>query len=139
MSVKINLSPFIVLLLFILLSPFIPEAQDDSRRSLQTVVAEGKNQPTIWEQLRNQVYIGDDNFIEHVQTKIGSQTNLSEIPTSQRQPLPKPSDYYAIRENTRSEIWQSALACIIQVSAESLMASFIQSERPDTLVMTPLL
>ena len=71
-------------------------------------VAEGKNQPSIWEQLRNQVYIGNEDYIKQIQTKITKETDLSEIPASQRRPMPKSLDFYAQKYNDRDEAMLAA-------------------------------
>jgi len=42
------------------------EAQDGYRLSIQ----QGKNQPSPWEQLKNQIYLGTDQFVEDMQCKI---------------------------------------------------------------------
>ena len=71
-------------------------------------VAEGKNQPSIWEQLRNQVYIGNEDYIKQIQTKITKETDLSEIPASQRRPMPKSLDFYAQKYNDRDQAMLAA-------------------------------
>jgi hypothetical protein len=54
------------------------------------IISEGKGQPSPWEKLRNQVYLGSEEFIEKVQKHL----ELSQIPSSQRRPVPKSLDYY---------------------------------------------
>lgn len=71
-------------------------------------VAEGKNQPSIWEQLRNQVYIGNEDYIKQIQTMITKKADLSEIPASQRRPMPKSLDFYAQKYNDRDEAMLAA-------------------------------
>jgi len=71
-------------------------------------VAEGKNQPSIWEQLRNQVYIGNEDYIKQIQTKITKEADLSEIPASQRRPMPKSLDFYAQKYNDRDQAMLAA-------------------------------
>lgn len=44
-------------------------------------VSEGKNQPKPWGQLRNQIYIGNEQFVDEMQCKITVDTDLSEIPS----------------------------------------------------------
>lgn len=57
-------------------------------------VAEGKKQPSPWEQLKGQVYLGSDRFVETMQAKIEDDKDLSEIPSTQRRALAKPIDEY---------------------------------------------
>jgi putative transposase len=52
-------------------------------------VAEGKGQPSPWAKLRNQVYLGSPPFVEKMQSLIDGDKELSEIPSSQRRPLPR--------------------------------------------------
>jgi putative transposase len=57
-------------------------------------VAEGAGQPSPWESLRNQVYLGGEQFVEGMQSLIDGEKELSEIPVSQRRPLAKPLATY---------------------------------------------
>lgn len=62
-----------------------------SRKSLakeryRTFVAEGKNQPSPWEQLRSQIYLGDETFVSKLQSKLENDKDLSEVPIAQRRP-----------------------------------------------------
>lgn len=66
-------------------------------------VAEGKNQPSIWEQLRNQIYLGSEDYVEKVQRNITEGINISEIPTSQRRAIPKSLDYYEKKYKDRDK------------------------------------
>jgi REP element-mobilizing transposase RayT len=52
-------------------------------------VAEGRGQAAPWKALKNQMYLGDDEFIEDVQALIDSDRDLSEVPSSQRRPVPR--------------------------------------------------
>ena len=63
-------------------------------------VSEGKNQAKPWEQLRNQIFLGSDNFVEEMQCNIKQDKDLSEIPRSQKRKVAKPLSYY---ENKYSE------------------------------------
>lgn len=65
-------------------------------------IAEGKGQPSPWEALRNQVYLGSDQFVDKMQSLIGGNKELSEIPRSQRRPLPKTLHDYAIASQDRN-------------------------------------
>lgn len=66
-------------------------------------VAEGKNQPALWEQLKNQIYLGTEAFVQKMQTKASVQEDLSEIPLGQRRAMAKPLEYYATRSRDRDE------------------------------------
>ena len=71
-------------------------------------VADGKNLPSIWEELRNQIYIGSDDYINHIQTKIALNTDISEIPSSQRRPVPQSIDFYEKKYKDRDRAMQAA-------------------------------
>jgi len=64
-------------------------------------VAEGKNQPSPWQALRNQVYLGDERFVEKMQRHIDQDRVLSEIPKSQRRPQAKTLAHYERRAGSR--------------------------------------
>jgi len=66
-------------------------------------VAEGKNQPSIWAQLRNQIYLGSEDYIEKVQRNITAGTGISEIPASQRRAIPKSLEYYEKKYKDRDK------------------------------------
>ncbi len=65
-----------------------------AEESYKRFVAAGKGQPSPWAMLRNQVYLGGEEFVEQVQQRIDDDKDLSEIPSSQRRPVPKPIGYY---------------------------------------------
>jgi len=69
----------------------------------QQFVAEGKNQPSPWEQLRNQVFLGSEAFVDDLLFKIESNKALSEIPKSQRRKKSKSLEYYENHTRSRNE------------------------------------
>jgi len=73
-------------------------------------VAEGKSQPSPWQSLRNQVYLGDDAFVEKMQSLLDNGKELSEIPASQRRPAPKPLSHYEAYGRHRNDAIVSAYA-----------------------------
>ena len=78
-----------------------------SRRKIEAVklyrtfVAEGRNQPEPWEELKNQIYLGDEQFVNDMQCKISPETSLSEIPSSQKRQVAKPLAYYEKKYSDR--------------------------------------
>lgn len=60
----------------------------------KSFIVEGKNQPSPWEQLKNQIYLGTEKFVEEMQSKISPETTLSEIPATQKRKPPKQLSYY---------------------------------------------
>jgi len=57
-------------------------------------VASGKGQPSPWESLKNQVYLGSDRFVEDMLCMIRPEQSLCDIPKPQRRAPPKPLEYY---------------------------------------------
>jgi len=66
-------------------------------------VSDGKHQPSPWEQLRNQIFLGDDQYVIDIRHKIETGKDLSEIPKSQRRAKPKSLSYYRKHAATRDE------------------------------------
>ena len=66
-------------------------------------VSEGKGQPSPWEQLKNQIFLGDEKFVQSMQNQVEMDRELSEIPLSQRRPIPKPISYYAQKYKIRND------------------------------------
>ncbi|NOZ52356.1 MAG: addiction module toxin RelE [Gammaproteobacteria bacterium] len=65
-------------------------------------VSQGRNQPKPWEKLRNQIYLGDEQFINKLQCKILPDKDLSEIPSSQKRQLAKPLSFYEDKYKDRN-------------------------------------
>jgi putative transposase len=74
----------------------------------QEFVAQGHGQPSPWEHLKSQVFLGTESFVTELQTKIKDDKDLSEIPKSQRRPMPQPIDDYVKRSTHRNEAIISA-------------------------------
>ena len=78
-----------------------------SRKKIEAVkmyrafVSEGRNQPKPWEALTNQIYLGDEEFVNEMQDKISAETNLSEIPSSQKRRVAKSLEYYEKKYSDR--------------------------------------
>ena len=73
-------------------------------------VREGKGQPSPWEQLKNQVFLGDDKFVESMRGRIKKSQDLSEIPASQHRPVAKELSYYAKKYPSRNDAIVAAYA-----------------------------
>jgi len=68
--------------------------RQDAIQQYRLFVSEGRNQPKPWEELKNQIYLGDEQFIDDMQCKILPDSDLSEIPSSQKRALAKPLSFY---------------------------------------------
>ncbi len=77
--------------------------QSSAQQKYQVFVAAGKNQPSPWQKLRNQVFLGGEEFVTDLQVKIKSNRDLSEIPKLQRRKKAKSLDYYARHGRNRNQ------------------------------------
>jgi len=71
----------------------------DQRRSAaieayKLFVTRGAGQPSPWIELKNQIFLGDDQFVEASQRQVDLDRDLREIPKSQRRRMPQPLTYY---------------------------------------------
>ncbi len=82
----------------------------DAIEAYKRFVREGKGLPSPWENLKNQVFLGDDKFVESMQGRIKNNQDLSEIPASQRRPMAKELSYYAKKYPSRNDAIIAAYA-----------------------------
>ena len=73
-------------------------------------VAAGKNQPSPWAKLKNQIYLGSDAFVNHMQRKVDMEQDLREVPAAHRRQMAKPLEYYARKYADRDEAIAQAYA-----------------------------
>ena len=66
-------------------------------------VQQGRNQPSPWQQLKNQIYLGSDAFVEDMQCKMDSKQPLVGIPKVQKLAPMKPLEHYRERYPVRNE------------------------------------
>jgi len=66
-------------------------------------VTEGKGQPSPLQKLRNQIYLGDDRFVETLQAMVEWDADLSEVPSAQKRKPAKPVEEYIDRADSRNE------------------------------------
>ncbi|MEJ1370334.1 MAG: addiction module toxin RelE, partial [Candidatus Sedimenticola sp. (ex Thyasira tokunagai)] len=84
-----------------LLSGFAKRRSTAIRRYMQ-FVADGVQQPSPWDFLRQQVFLGSDTFVDEVLEKAEGR-DLSEVPRIQRRGKPKSLDEYAASAANRNE------------------------------------
>ncbi len=70
------------------------ERKQEAQSAYRLFVADGKNQPSPWEGLKNQIYLGSDAFVDAMQRKMDGNRRLSEIPKTQRRPVARPLSWY---------------------------------------------
>ena len=66
-------------------------------------VQQGKGQPSPWQELKNQIYLGDDQFVDDMQCKLNPEQSLKDIPKKQKQAPVKPLTYFAKNYSSRDE------------------------------------
>jgi REP element-mobilizing transposase RayT len=57
-------------------------------------VRAGVGIPAIWENLSQQIYLGDERFVKRLQKKLVKDVEMSEVPRAQRRPKAKPLEHY---------------------------------------------
>ena len=75
-----------------------------AKEKYRAFVAEGKKQASPWQQLKNQIYLGDDAFVDEMQCKLTEDINLQEVPSSQARQVAKPLSYYESFSTNRDEV-----------------------------------
>ena len=71
-------------------------------------VSEGKRQPSPWRFLKGQVFLGSDHFIEEMQALIDEDKEMSEVPSSQRRPIPLDLSHYETSNADRNSAIKQA-------------------------------
>lgn len=66
-------------------------------------VRQGKGQPSPWQALQNQIYLGNDDFVNDMQCKLNPEQSLKDIPKKQKQAPIKPLSYFAKHYSSRDE------------------------------------
>lgn len=80
----------------------------DAIERYQAFVTQGKGQPSPWQQLKNQIYLGDDQFVATMQKRLTDDASLDDIPALHKRPVAKPLADYARKHNTRDEAIMAA-------------------------------
>jgi hypothetical protein len=59
-------------------------------------VRHGIGLPSVWENLKNQMFLGSEDFVSHVRDKLNGmeKDELAEVPRLQRRAMLKPLDWY---------------------------------------------
>ncbi len=73
-------------------------------------VADGKGQPSPWEQLKNQVFLGSDAFVAAMRRKVPTAKDLREIPQARARPVAKPISVYTRKYADRDSAIAAAYA-----------------------------
>ena len=65
-------------------------------------------QPSPWKLLKNQIYLGSDQFVVDMQSKMDPDQSLEDIPRPQKQSPPKPLSYYQDKYSERNRAMAEA-------------------------------
>ncbi|MCH7882742.1 MAG: hypothetical protein IIB69_14495 [Proteobacteria bacterium] len=77
----------------------------------QQFVSEGIGQPSLWSEIRRQVYLGSEAFLEKMQAFINDGKDLSEVPSSQCRPPPVSlAVYTSAGKNRNTAIYNAYLS-----------------------------
>lgn len=82
----------------------------NARKLYREFVSEGKNQPSPWESLKNQIYLGTESFVEQMQRQVQDDRDLSEIPVTQRRRIPESIGSYEKQFANRDDAILAAYA-----------------------------
>ena len=66
-------------------------------------VVEGKGQPSPWEHLKNQVFLGSDTFVESMRRQVPQNRDLREVPQAKHRPPAKVLPEYAREHSQRND------------------------------------
>ncbi|MBR9883446.1 MAG: transposase [Oceanospirillales bacterium] len=86
------------------------EQRGSAIKCFERYVGDGRHQPSPWENLRNQVYLGSEQFVDAMQKHIEYTDRLAEVPSIQKRPLAKPLKYYIDSTPSRNEAIAQAYA-----------------------------
>jgi hypothetical protein len=71
-------------------------------------VMDGQDKSDLWRELRQQIYLGDEQFATAMQDHLGTDVDLSEVPRPQHRPAALPIAHYESRANSRQEAMAQA-------------------------------
>jgi hypothetical protein len=79
-------------------------------RAYRLFVSQGKNSSSPWHELKNQIYLGDESFVERLHNQLEADRDLSELPKVQRRSVPKALRDYERSASARNEAIRMAYA-----------------------------
>lgn len=77
--------------------------RDDAIERYRQFIEQGKDSPSPMRHLRNQIFLGDEKFVETMRKQLDLNQDLSEIPRSQWKRSAQPLEYFAARHGDRNE------------------------------------
>jgi REP element-mobilizing transposase RayT len=95
------------------------EQRKSAELSYKNFVRQGNNQASPWEMLKNQIYLGSDEFVDKMQRELDPVQSLVDIPKPQKQRAPQPLSYYKNKYKERNramaEAYRSGHYTLIQI------------------------
>ena len=79
------------------------ESPLEARKKYQQFVEETWGSDSPWEELKNQIYLGSENFVNEIQNKISPTAKLTEIPKPQHMPAVHSLEEYEIKYPSRNQ------------------------------------
>ena len=110
-----------------LLGQFSPQRGRAIKRYID-FVNEGVDLPSVWENLRGQVFLGGDMFLKRMQ-KLSEKAAIGEIPRAQRRSLAKPLSHY------RDQLPDAKSAMVARMRRETTQCS--KSQNVSMFIMRP--
>jgi REP element-mobilizing transposase RayT len=96
------------------------DVRSRARASYAAFVRQGIGQPSVWEGLRHQVFLGSDSFVQRHCTPSKPLERLREVPRAQRRPLAKPlSDFagrYPVRREAMARAYQTGVYSMQEIA-----------------------
>jgi hypothetical protein len=77
--------------------------RNEAQQRYREFVQQGKGRSSPWQKLKNQIYLGDEEFVNEMQCKLDPAQSLRDIPKKQKQAPVKALTYFSERYMTRNE------------------------------------
>jgi len=78
--------------------------RDKAIKGYKLFVSEGKDQPSPWSSLKNQVFLGDDEFVEDMQSKLPESFSKQGIPRVQLSIVKRSLTWYTQKYKQRDDV-----------------------------------
>jgi putative transposase len=86
------------------------QAEAQAIEGYRSYVAAGMGQPSPWESLKRQVFVGSDAFVKLMQHKVPNALELREVPQARRRPMPLSLPEYDLQHSDRNRTIKAAYA-----------------------------
>ncbi len=78
--------------------------RERAMQAYKTFISEGKGQPSPWQSLKNQVFLGEDSFVNDMQSKLPESFSKRGIPKVQLSVVKRPLEWYTQKYKQRDKI-----------------------------------